>query len=279
MSEIVFDTVSFRYASSPDDVLREVSLEFRAGEISWLFGSLGAGCTTVLLIAAGLAPRHTGGTLHGEVRLLGHAPHMTDAAHSGQIGFVTATPELQLSGIAATVYEEVAFTPANLGWPIERIRSAARQALARLGIDHLADRNPRTLSGGELQRTIIASMAVLEPRIWLLDEPTSSLDHAGRTQAYELFRAEADAGATVLVASEDADELVTMADRVVVLGDGRPVLDAPPRAALAGEAIWREGPGSTSVAGLARAAGLLAASPLLDPPYPLTVEDGLERWQ
>lgn len=279
MADVTFDAVSFRYAASTTDVLDGVSLEFRAGEITWLFGPLGAGCTTLLLVAAGLAPRHTGGTLVGAVSLLGRDPQTTESARSGQIGFVTATPELQLSGIAATVWEEVAFTPANLGWPIERIRSAADRALGLLGIEHLAHRSPRTLSGGELQRTVIASMAVLQPKVWLLDEPASSLDQSGRIRTYELFRAEADAGAIVILASEDADALSTVADRVIVLNEGRPVLDGAPGVVLAGEAIWDRGPGSTSVAGLARAAGRLVESPLLAAPYPVTVAEGLARWR
>ena len=279
MADVTFDAVSFRYAASTTDVLNGVSLDFRAGEITWLFGPLGAGCTTVLLVAAGLAPRHTGGTLVGAVSLLGRDPQTTDSAGAGQIGFVTATPELQLSGIAATVWEEVAFTPANLGWPIERIRSATDRALRLLGVEQLAHREPRTLSGGELQRTVIASMAVLQPRVWLLDEPASSLDQSGRVRTYQLFRAEADAGATVILASEDADALATVADRVVVLNEGRPVLDGAPGVVLAGEPIWDRGPGSTSVAGLARAAGKLVASPLLAAPYPITVAEGIARWR
>jgi len=279
VADVTFDAVSFRYAASTTDVLNGVSLDFRAGEITWLFGPLGAGCTTVLLVAAGLAPRHTGGTLVGAVSLLGRDPQTTDSAGAGQIGFVTATPELQLSGIAATVWEEVAFTPANLGWPIERIRSATDRALRLLGVEHLAHREPRTLSGGELQRTVIASMAVLQPRVWLLDEPASSLDQSGRVRTYQLFRAEADAGATVILASEDADALATVADRVVVLNEGRPVLDGAPGVVLAGEPIWDRGPGSTSVAGLARAAGKLVASPLLAAPYPITVAEGIARWR
>ena len=279
MADVTFDAVSFRYAASTTNVLNGVSLDFRAGEITWLFGPLGAGCTTVLLVAAGLAPRHTGGTLVGAVSLLGRDPQTTESAGSGQIGFVTATPELQLSGIAATVWEEVAFTPANLGWPIERIRSATDRALRLLGVEQLAHREPRTLSGGELQRTVIASMAVLQPRVWLLDEPASSLDQSGRVRTYQLFRAEADAGATVILASEDADALATVADRVVVLNEGRPVLDGAPGVVLAGEPIWDRGPGSTSVAGLARAAGKLVASPLLAAPYPITVAEGIARWR
>lgn len=279
MSDVKFDGVSFRYPTSPTDVLRDLSLEARAGEVTWLFGPLGAGCTTVLLVAAGLAPRHTGGSLTGDVAVLGHNPQEHESALIGQIGFVTATPELQLSGIAATVWEEVAFTPANLGWPIDRIRLAVNQALDELGVGHLASREPRTLSGGELQRVVIASMSVLNPRVWLLDEPATSLDAAGRALAYELFRRGADNGAAVLLASEDAEGLARTADRLIVLRGGHAVLDGSPKTLLAEDAIWEGGPGSTAVAALARAAGRMIESPLLAAPYPITVEEGVARWR
>ena len=279
MSDVTLDGVSFRYPTSPTDVLDDLSLEIRAGEITWLFGPLGAGCTTVLLVAAGLAPRHTGGSMDGTVSVLGHDPQATEAVLAGQIGFVTATPELQLSGIAGTVWEEVAFTPANLGWPIERIRPAVTRALEELGVAHLASREPGTLSGGELQRVVIASMSVLTPKVWLLDEPASALDASGRALAYELFQTQAGNGATVLLASEDVEVLASLADRLVVLKDGHPAIDGPPKALLAGDAIWDEGPGSTAVAGLARAAGRMVESSNFAPPYPITVEEGLARWR
>jgi energy-coupling factor transporter ATP-binding protein EcfA2 len=256
-----------------------LSLEVRAGEITWLFGPLGAGCTTVLLVAAGLAPRHTGGSMEGTVSVLGHDPQSTETVLAGQIGFVTATPELQLSGIASTVWEEVAFTPANLGWPIERIRPAVDRALEELGVAHLASRKPGTLSGGELQRVVIASMSVLTPEVWLLDEPASALDASGRALAYELFRTQAGNGATILLASEDVEALALVADRLVVLRDGYPAMDGPPQRILAGDAIWDAGPGSTAVAELARAAGRMVESSHFAAPYPLTVEEGLARWR
>ena len=284
MTTLRFDRVTLRYAGSDTaPALADVDLEIAGGRITWLFGSLGAGCSSLLLAAAGLAPRHTGGTLTGAVTALGADPH--DAAGrralAGSIGYVTATPGVQLSGVAATVWEEVAFAPANLGWPIERIRAAVSAALDRLGIGHLSGRDPAALSGGELQRVVIAAMLVLSPGLWLLDEPASALDRAGRAAVAGVLRAEADRGAAVVIASEDADTMAPLADRMIVLDQGRIALDGEPRDILAGDALWRHAAGSTSVANLARsAAALLEVVPAsLRPPYPLTVEEGLARWR
>jgi energy-coupling factor transporter ATP-binding protein EcfA2 len=118
---------------------------------------------------------------------------------------------------------------------------------------------------------VIAAMLVLEPELWLLDEPTSALDVAGRALIHDMLRREAARGAAVVIASEDADGLLTVADRLLVFAHGRPALDGPPREILAGDQVWSAGGASTAIAGLARAAESAA-------PYPLTVDDGVTRW-
>jgi energy-coupling factor transporter ATP-binding protein EcfA2 len=276
--------VTLRYG--PDDAapaLAGISTRICAGEVTWLFGALGAGCSSFLLVAAGLAPRHSGGDLAGSVTALDADPHSPAgrAALAGRIGYVTAAPAAQLSGVAATVWEEVAFAPANLGWPIERIRAAVPRALARLGVGALHDRDPVTLSGGELQRVVIAAMLVLEPGLWLLDEPASALDHAGRLALYEVLHEEASRGAAIVIASEDADALLGLADRMLLLDAGTVAVDGHPRDILAGNAAWQHRAGSTATAALARlAARLLEPVPSgLRPPYPLGIESAIERWR
>jgi energy-coupling factor transporter ATP-binding protein EcfA2 len=281
MTAVVLERVGFRYGEASAEALHKVSVAFPRGRISWLFGALGSGCSTRLQVAAGLAPRHTGGALSGRVRALGVDPHDPAGARvlAGRLAYVTPSPAVQLSGVATTVREEVAFAPANLGWPVARIRAAVERALARLGAGHLGARDPVTLSGGELQRVVLASMLALEPEVWLLDEPSSALDAAGRTLLGQLLVQEAAAGAAVVIASEDADLLVDRAHGMWILERGRVVAAGAPRELLAGDAIWENGPGSTSVAGLARRARARAAVPAFAPPYPLTVTDGLARWR
>lgn len=274
MTALSFRGVSFSYPGAASPALRDCSLEIDAGRVTWLTGALGAGTSTALLVASGLAPRHTGGEREGSVELLGADPS-EPAAHgalAGRVALVLSSPATQLSGIAETAWQEVAFAPANLGWPIERIRAAVDGALAALGIAHLADRDPATLSGGELQRTVLAAMLALAPDLWLLDEPASALDGAGRALLARLLRAEAARGAAVVVASEDADWLAPVADRLVVFCEGRPALDGAPDALLRGEAIWEAGAGSTAVAEVARAVGVREGRPL-------SVEEGVALWR
>ena len=278
-ASVRLDGVSFRYPTEERPAVSGLTLDLERGRITWIMGQLGAGCSTLLHVVAGLAPRLTGGTRGGTVLTLGVDPATVEGrrALAGRIGYVTASPHLQLSGLASTVAEEAAFGPANMAWPIERIRPAVADALATLGIAHLADRPPVALSGGELQRAVLASMLVLAPDLWLLDEPAAPLDGAGREVFTRLLRAEASRGATVVIASEEADLLCQVADRLLVLRGGRVVLDGPPAAILAGEPVWEAGAGSTAIAALAREARRIEPG-LFEPPYPLTVEEGVARW-
>ena len=282
MNAIEFARVSFRYPGSAP-VLRDVTFGVRPGQVSWLFGPLGAGASTVLLTAAGLAPGLTGGTLEGELRILGESPQTREgrARLQGRVGYITAMPYLQLSGMAESVYDEVAFAPANLGWPRERIAEGVDAALARLDVAHLRDRVPEELSGGELQRVVIAATLVLRPEVWLLDEPTSALDAPGHRAVASLIRSEAARGATVLLATEEAELGVAVADETILLDEGSTVARGTPAHLLGTELMWEMGAGSTHVAELARAARQAAggAAGRLAAPYPLTVEAAMERWK
>jgi energy-coupling factor transporter ATP-binding protein EcfA2 len=172
--------------------------------------------------------------------------------------------------MAFTVWDEVAFGPANLGWPGHEIARHVDRAITRLEIAPLATRDPATLSGGELQRVIVASILAMDPDLLLLDEPTAELDPEGARLLWRLLRLLAGEGKAILLATSDLDTLPDVADRVAWLDDGvvraigRPEL-------LADEAACADGM-ATSVAGVWRAAGLAA-------PYPLTVADAVRRWQ
>jgi energy-coupling factor transporter ATP-binding protein EcfA2 len=173
-----------------------------------------------------------------------------------------------LSGVAFSVRDEVAFGPANLGWPRERIRHAVDAALELTGTVHLAERDPATLSGGELQRVMLAGVVALEPEVLLLDEPTAELDAEGTERFYHLARALAQA-ATVLIATTDVDRAAGVAGRVVVLERGRVVADGSPADALGDPRVVAVDC-STSAAVIARDAGFAA-------PYPVTVDALLTR--
>lgn len=272
-------SLTFRYPHAPRPALDGLSLALVPGTVTWLAGAPGAGTSTLLLVAAGLAPMHTGGEVSGTCRLLGEDTQAPAgrAAVAGRVAYVSADPASQLSGIADTVEDEVSFAPANLGWARARIHAAAAAAMEDLGIAALFGRHPASLSGGEQQRVVLASMRALQPDVWLLDEPGSALDAQGRGVLAGLLASEARRGALVVVASEDADWMAGFADRLVILANGRVVRDGPPPELLADPTLPETGIGSTGAATFA------AALADRDPGFaggrlPITVSEALARW-
>lgn len=257
---LALERVTFRYPATESPALSEVSLEVAGGDVVALVGSVGAGASTLLLVAADLAPRVVGGRLEGRVTFDGEGPR----------GIVLPAPWTQLSGMAFTVWDEVAFGPANLGLARDEIVRRVDGAISRLGIEPLASRDPTTLSGGELQRVIVAGILAMRPALLLLDEPTAELDPGGARELWTLVRALASDGAAILLATSDLDALPDLADRVVWLERGR-VTATGTTALLASDALVAASL-STTVAGVWRAAGQPA-------PYPLTVDQATQRWQ
>ncbi|OLB59116.1 MAG: hypothetical protein AUI13_05230 [Gemmatimonadetes bacterium 13_2_20CM_2_69_23] len=258
MRILALEEVTFWYPATATPALESVSLEVGSGEVVALVGRGGAGASTLLLIAAGLAPRVTGGRLAGSV------------TRGARAGIVLPTPWTQLSGMAFTVWDEVAFGPANLGWPEHEITRHVDRALERLEITPLASRDPVTLSGGELQRVIVAGILAMDPDLVLLDEPTAELDPEGARAVWRLVRSLAGEGKAVILATSDVDALPGVADRIIWLDQGSVRALGEP-SLLAEDAMCEAGLGTT-VAGLWRAAGLGA-------PYPLTVVDAARRWR
>jgi energy-coupling factor transport system ATP-binding protein len=261
MSRVVIDALRVRYPAQPQWALDGITAEIPAGKVTWLTGALGSGTSTLLLAMAGLAPRLTGGERQGEVLLDGRDVGTLAPLPHG-IAYLGPTPALQLSGIAATVRDEISVGPMNLDWPVDRIRAVTAEAMQRLGVEHLADRSPRALSGGEQQRVLLAALAATAPTLWLLDEPFSALDTAGRTRVQGWLRDLAASGATVVIACDEADTMAELADRVIVLHRGTIALDGVPSTVLAGDAILARGAATTEAATLAAAADFPAPRPL-----------------
>ncbi len=223
---LALESVSYRYAGARRASLHDVSLELRDGEVVGLVGASESGKTTLCLVASGLAPRTVGGRLTGRVLVDGEdAAPLAMHQLAGRVGIAFASPATQLSGVAGTVYEEIAFGPMNLGLPLPEVIARTDGALASLRIEAIADRDPARLSGGQLQLIAIAGLFALAPAHLILDEPTAQLDPAGTAMVAEALASLAAAGASILVAEHKMDLLATICSRVVVLDAGRIVLE------------------------------------------------------
>jgi energy-coupling factor transporter ATP-binding protein EcfA2 len=220
--------VSYRYAGYASDVLKEIDLRLDDGEIVGLIGPNEAGKSTLCLVASGLAPASIGGGLKGVMTIdgtptAGLSTHQL--AERVVIGF--QNPNTQRSGIAATVFEEIALGPMNLGLAVAETVDRTKEAIARLKLEHLVLRDPQRLSGGQAQLVGIASLLAMRPRHIILDEPTAQLDPAGTRLVGEALRALAETGTSLLIAEHKTDLLDGLCRRIVAIDGGRIVLDGP----------------------------------------------------
>ncbi len=218
--------VSYRYAGYAKPVLHDVDLSLGDGEIVGLVGGNESGKSTICLVASGLAPASIRGTLAGGlwidgIAMAGRPVH--ELAERVVIGF--QNPATQRSGVAATVFEEVALGPMNLGLTVAETLARTRTALATLRIEEIAERHPGRLSGGQGQLVAIASLLAMNPRHIILDEPTAQLDPEGTRLVGDALRALAATGTALLVAEHKTDLLDGLCSRVAVVVDGRIILD------------------------------------------------------
>jgi energy-coupling factor transporter ATP-binding protein EcfA2 len=252
---LAIERLSVRYPGRREPSLDGVDLDVRGGERVGVAGRTGAGKSTLALAAAGFIPRVVRASLGGRVTIDGidTAAAAPDAL-LGRVGIVFATPANQLSASKLTVREELAFGLENLGVPRADMDPRIDATLERLGIGHLAEREPFALSGGEQQRVAIASIVAMGTGVLILDEPTAQLDPAGTTAVADLLEALA-RGGTAVVCVEHDPSVLGRTDRLLVLEQGRPVaLDVPGAALVA--AAQEAGLPLPTLVRLARAASL-----------------------
>ena len=215
---LTLDGVYARYSERA--VLRGVNLAVRQGEVVALMGRNGAGKTTLLKVAMGLLPAQA-----GRASLLGQTVRGGEtAAVARRVGYVPQNPGALL--FADTVRDEVLFTRR-----IHRLPGLG-DSLTTLGLEGLADAYPRDLSVGQRQRVALAAVLAAEPALLLLDEPTRGLDTLQKADLAVLLRGLARDGAAVLLTTHDVELAAMVADRVVVLDEGRVVHDGPTAAVM-----------------------------------------------
>ena len=223
---LLLEGVSYRYAGYATEVLHEVDLRIDDGEIVGLVGPNEAGKSTLCLVASGLAPASVGGSLKGALTLDGTpAAGMSTHQLAERVVVGFQNPNTQRSGVSATVFEEIALGPMNLGLSVAETVDRTREAISRLKLEHLVLRDPQRLSGGQAQLVGIASLLAMRPRHVILDEPTAQLDPAGTRLVGEALRALAETGTSLLIAEHKTDLLDGVCSRIVVIDGGRIVLE------------------------------------------------------
>jgi cobalt/nickel transport system ATP-binding protein len=226
--------VGFRYGDAP--ALDGVNLTVQPGQCVALLGANGSGKSTLLRLLAGLAFAQT-----GRVRFLGR--ELTEAALAEdarglefrrRVGVVFQNPDAQLFN--ATVFDEVAFGPLQMGWSRDEMLERTQAALRQLDIEALKDRPPYRLSGGEKKRVALASVLVLDPDVLLLDEPTAALDPQSQARVID-FLFDRLGERTVIIATHSLEVAREIADTCAVLALGQVAAHGPAESILADEAL------------------------------------------
>ena len=211
--------VHFDYERVP--ALRGLSLQIAAGESVALVGANGSGKSTLLRLFDALCFPSQGTVSFCGTELTQDRLQSDDFAlpFRRRVALVFQNPDVQLFN--PTVFDEVAFGPAQLKLPKQEILRRVDQALELMRIQDLRDRPPYRLSGGEKKRVALASVIVLDPEVILLDEPTSALDPRSQSQLIDLLQTWKSASKTIITATHQLEILDDLADRLIVLEEGK----------------------------------------------------------
>lgn len=249
-TRLVASIAGFSYHGDAAPALLGVEVAASPGTLTAVLGGSGSGKSTLgrLLGAWLLAGRD--GTLSGSLQLevagqpvsgrpLSFSgkpddPRIDPGAWARHVGYVPQNAASMLSAVRGTVEEELAFTLENRGVPRERMVCTVADVARRTGLQALLQRDPATLSGGELRRLAVGCAVVDDPGVLVLDEPLESLDRAGIRTVVELVHAELARGAAVVVLSQQADALTRAAEHWLVLKDGKVTASGPPARVLQG---------------------------------------------
>lgn len=235
MAIIETKNLTYTYPGGTKPSIRDISIKIEKGEFTLITGPSGCGKTTLCRCFNGLIPHFYQGEITGEIEISGlkvaeHPIHEL-AKH---VGLVFQDPENQL--FALSVEKDVAFGMENLGVPRDEMRKRVDWALKLAGIYDLRERPPHELSGGQQQRAAIASVLAMQPEVIVLDEPTSFLDPLGAKKIFEvIYELNKTLGITIILVEHRLDLTAKYANHIIILDEGKVVLDGGPREILGSE--------------------------------------------
>lgn len=276
MALLEVKNLSFTYPRQPKDTtepkpaLSDVSLEIRKGEFMVLCGASGCGKSTLLrLLKRELAPE---GEKSGEIIFCGKEQStLSEREAACEIGYVLQNPENQI--VTDKVWHELAFGLENMGVPTPVIRRRVAEMACFFGIDDWFRKKTTELSGGQKQLLNLASILSMQPKLLILDEPTSQLDPIAASDfIHTLSKINKELGLTILLTEHRLEEVFPLADRVAVMDQGKLLFVEPPR--QAGHELKKFDSNHRMLLGLPSAVRIYQGLDAEDVTCPLTVRDG-----
>lgn len=233
---------SFKYYGADNLALKKIDLTIEEGEYVVITGPSGCGKTTLCRTINALVPQFHRGYIAGNVIIDGLNTREHNVAEYASIaGMVFQQPENQL--VTLNVEKEIAFGPENLGVEPKEVRRRVEELIDLLELEHLREKHPHEMSGGEQQRVAIAATLALKPKILVADEPTSNLDPKSAESILKIISSLNKRDLTVILVEHRLDLVSKDATRILLMDEGKIVADGIPREILANDLCQQIGVG------------------------------------
>lgn len=273
MVAVRINHLKYRYPYAKTLALNNISCEIAAGEFIGVIGANGAGKSTLAQALLGLIPNLYHGAYGGSVEVDGCNVKTTSIdTLCRKVGLVFQNPFNQITGAKLTVYEEIAFGLENLGIPQKEMNRRVENIMELLRIDDIRNASPYDLSGGQMQRMVIAGTLVMQPDIIVLDEPTSQLDPQGAKEVFSAAEALKQQGKTIIMVEHKMEKIAQYSDRVMLLSGGSLIDFDTPQSIFSREDIETYGVHPPVYTQVCKKLSLRCTNGL----YPTTLHDAVE---
>jgi len=226
MSEVIKITdYSWKYINTKTPAVESINLTVEEGAFIGIIGPNGSGKTTLAYSMDGLIPGQYNGIKKGTVEVFGKEVEEYDRGELQKlVGVVFSDPEAQFT--AMTVEDELVFGMENIGLSVPEIQERLDWVTELTDLKNLLEKPPYEISGGQKQRVALAAVLAMMPKILILDEPTSMLDPISRMRIFDvLAKLKKEKNSTIIVIEHSLENLIPLADRMVMMSDGELVLE------------------------------------------------------